>query len=61
MTGTYGRGADTVTVGVPVQSFGSVRSSIVASSHCALIRGTGLKALQLVPVSHPISTVGGFA
>lgn len=53
-------GALTVTVGVPVQVDGIVRSLIVASSPRLLSCGTQVNPVQPVQVNPPIVTVGRF-
>jgi hypothetical protein len=53
-------GALTVTVGVPVQVAGIVRSLIVASSPRLLTCGIAVRPVQPVPDNHPIVITGWF-
>lgn len=51
-------GALTVTVGIPVQVAGIVRSLMVASSPRLFSCGIALRPVQSVPDNHPIVTTG---
>lgn len=58
VTGTRAGGGLTVTIGVPVQVDGIIRSSTVSSSFLLLSLGTPTNHVHPAPVSHEIVTVG---